>query len=150
MPIAGVPDGAPFMIGAVPTYNAVGAASYKLKKPSPPGWFDVTDYGAVGDGAADCTSAIQALINFAVTTPGQSVVIYLPPGNFRCAGNLTITRSIILRGAGGALGSDLYAASRLTFPAGKGVIVETQTAMPIPGGYADFCIIEESSSSGRC
>ncbi|HZM84325.1 MAG TPA: glycosyl hydrolase family 28-related protein [Candidatus Limnocylindrales bacterium] len=142
VPIAGS-DGALSMIGAVPTYNAVGAASYKLKKPSPPGWFDVTDYGAVGDGAADCTSAIQALINFAVATPGQSVVIYLPPGNFRCAGNLTITRSIILRGAGGALGSDSsYAASRLTFPAGKGVIVETQTAMPIPGGYADFCIIE--------
>jgi hypothetical protein len=136
-------DGAPSTIGAVPTYNTVGTSSYKLKKPSPPGWFDVTDYGAVGDGTTDCTSAIQTLINTAATTPGQSVVIYLPPGNFHCADNLKITRSIILRGAGGALGSDVsYAASRLTFPAGKGVIVETQTAMPIPGGYADFCIIE--------
>ena len=142
VPIAGS-DGAPSTIGAVPTYNAVGTASYKLKKPTPPGWLDVTDHGAVGDGMTDCTLAIQTLINTAVATPGQSVVIYLPPGNFRCADDLKITRSIILRGAGGALGSDVsYAASTLTFAEGKGVIVETQTAMPIPGGYADFCIIE--------
>jgi hypothetical protein len=52
--------------------------------------FNVLDYGAVGDGTADDTTAIQNTINAAVasTTAGGGTV-YFPRGNYNCT-NLTL------------------------------------------------------------
>jgi hypothetical protein len=44
------------------------------------GWFNVKDYGAVGDGAADDTVAIQDAIDAASAAGGG--VIYVPPGDY--------------------------------------------------------------------
>jgi hypothetical protein len=65
--------------------------------------FNVTEYGAAGNGIADDTSAIQAAINAAAANGGG--IVYLPPtsGGYLLDGAaLTVTTSgITLKGAGG-------------------------------------------------
>jgi hypothetical protein len=61
----------------------------------------VKDFGAVGDGIADDTVAIQAAINAVQTTSGGSV--YFPIGNYKITSSLLITgRNISLIGLPGA------------------------------------------------
>jgi len=48
----------------------------------------VKDFGAVGDGVADDTAAIQAAIDAAITTTGQNV--YFPKGTYKVTATLTI------------------------------------------------------------
>ena len=61
--------------------------------------FNVSDYGATGDGVTDDTAAIQAAITAAQTAGGGRV--YLPGGTYLLTAALTISTSgIILEGAG--------------------------------------------------
>ena len=55
-----------------------------------PDYIDVRDWGAVGDGVADDTAAIQAAID---AGPG---VVYFPAGTYRC--NITLPNTINLLG----------------------------------------------------
>lgn len=58
-------------------------------------WKNVKKYGVVGDGVADDTAAIQALLDKA--SPGD--VIYFPVGNYKISSGLTINQKMItLRG----------------------------------------------------
>jgi hypothetical protein len=76
--------------------------------------YDVKAYGAVGDGTADDTTAIQAAIN-AVSSSGGTVL--LPTGTYLISSTLTIDKdstvltgvgtSAILKVAGSALGIDV-------------------------------------------
>lgn len=50
-------------------------------------WFNVKDYGAVGNGVANDTVAIQAAINAAYPVGG---VVYLPAGTYRTTSGLVI------------------------------------------------------------
>jgi hypothetical protein len=62
-------------------------------------WFDVTAYGAVGDGTTDDTSAINSAIA-ALNSAGRGV-LYFPAGDYLCsAGLTTITASGIIMGDG--------------------------------------------------
>jgi hypothetical protein len=61
---------------------------------------NVLDYGAVGDGVTDCTTAIQDAIN-AVATNGGAV--YFPPGEYLISSTLTVsTFGVSLIGASSA------------------------------------------------
>lgn len=58
---------------------------------------DVRDFGAIGDGTNDDTSAINSAINSA--TPG--VTIFFPAGTYKITTSLTISKlGVILRGVG--------------------------------------------------
>jgi hypothetical protein len=50
----------------------------------------VTDYGALGDGVADDTAAIQAAINYIQTLPTAGYVV-LPPGTYKTTASLVIS-----------------------------------------------------------
>ena len=58
--------------------------------------FNVKDYGAVGDGVADDTAAIQATINAANTAGGGTV--YFPSGDYKTDSQITLESDIELRG----------------------------------------------------
>lgn len=45
-------------------------------------WIDVTVYGAIGDGVADDTAAIQAAWN---AMPSSGGTLYFPPGTYKCS-----------------------------------------------------------------
>ncbi|MBN1542040.1 hypothetical protein JW992_07810, partial [candidate division KSB1 bacterium] len=57
--------------------------------------FDVTDFGAVGDGIADNTLAFQKALDKAAETGG---IVQVPAGRFRFDGVLTIPRGVGLQG----------------------------------------------------
>jgi hypothetical protein len=66
--------------------------------PAPRLVFDVRTYGAIGNGTADDTTAIQAAITAAGAVGG---VVYLPPGSFVLSSNLSLASgNVTLRGAG--------------------------------------------------
>jgi hypothetical protein len=71
------------------------------------------DFGAVGDGTADDTAAIQAAINYAGTLATNSVasvnpsfpsveqaVVYLPAGRYSITGTLSLYPGVCLQGDG--------------------------------------------------
>lgn len=61
---------------------------------------NVKDYGAMGDGVNDDTTAIQAAIDEALTKSGT---VYLPPGNYKVTSQLDVAGNgfITIQGAGG-------------------------------------------------
>jgi len=70
----------------------------------PLGWYNVKDYGAIGDGTTDDTGAIDAAIN-AINAAGRGV-LYLPASQYKVTSALTpLTVSATVRGDGS---SDAY------------------------------------------
>ena len=69
------------------------------------GMLNVRDYGAVGDGKADDTTAIRAALNAAKSGPKGSGVI-LPPGQYRVTGTLTIENALLSGLAAGGWPAD--------------------------------------------
>jgi len=59
--------------------------------------FNVLDYGAVGDGTTDSTSAIQAAINAAAVNGGT---VFIPAGTYICTSTLTMAKFVYIKGAG--------------------------------------------------
>lgn len=91
------------------TSGAQDADVLKLR-PSPPGWFNVRDFGAVGNGSTDDSLAIRKAIVAAkqYASSGDSVginlsggVVYFPPGSYRCAARIPVDGPVTLQGATG-------------------------------------------------
>ncbi|MBR4749936.1 MAG: hypothetical protein IK083_10260 [Abditibacteriota bacterium] len=59
--------------------------------------YDVTDYGAVPDGASDCTGAFQRALDAAFFDGGGSV--FAPAGSYAVKGNLVVRSGVWLEGA---------------------------------------------------
>jgi hypothetical protein len=59
--------------------------------------FNVLDYGAVGDGVTDSTSAIQSAITAAGVNGGT---VWIPTGTYICTSTLTMAKFVYIKGAG--------------------------------------------------
>jgi len=59
------------------------------------GAYDILDYGAVGDGRTDSTSAIQKAIDNASVNGG---IVLIPVGRFLCKGHLEVKAGVHLKG----------------------------------------------------
>ena len=91
--------------------------------------YNVKDYGALGNGSADDTTAIQNTINACISAGGG--IIYAPPGTYKISATLTFVGgveanlSFIFQGAGGRattilqsnLSADVFASS--PYPTGS-------------------------------
>ena len=73
--------------------------------------FNITDYGAVGDGTTDATAAIQSAANAAA-----GGILYIPEGNFKISAPINISSNTKVVGAG--IGSRIFgtAITPATFP----------------------------------
>jgi hypothetical protein len=98
-----------------------------------PGWFCVTDFGAVGDDKTDCTAAFAAALGAAEKTDGG--VVWVPAGRYRVK-TLTIPRRVTLRGT--------FEAPPRYFKGGGSVI------MAVPGTKGEdgppFCTMHECAA----
>lgn len=68
-----------------------------------PLYLNVKDFGAIGNGTADDTLAVQNTINAAVSGATPTYKVFLPPGNYRITSTLTLSEycnSLQLFGAG--------------------------------------------------
>jgi len=111
--------------------------------------YNVKDHGAVGNGVADDTSALQYTLSLASGNGGG--VVYLPPGNYKISTALTTYSKVTMLGAGpnattitqasttahGIVGTDL------TFPA----IKELTLTGPGSGSGAGIRFILSSSAA---
>lgn len=74
-------------------------------------WFNVLDYGAVGDGVADDTVAIQAAFTAACTGPLN--IVYFPQGDYLVTATIDIPFRCRIIGEG--RGTDLGGGTRIMF-----------------------------------
>ena len=101
-------------------------------------YFDVKNYGAVGNGIADDTTACQAAIAAATSAGGG--VVYFPPGNYLISSALSVTSaSVDIIGAGNAT---TITQSNVT---ANGVAFGSSTAGNL---ISSLSITHSSSSSG--
>lgn len=82
--------------GRLPDFSHAGYHRGERALPEVPRMASVKDFGAVGDGEADDTKAIQAAIDG--TRQGA---VFVPPGRYKITDYIRITKSnVVLRGAG--------------------------------------------------
>lgn len=62
---------------------------------APPGAVDVRDFGAIGDGATDCTAAFQTALDSLAERGG---IVHVPPGQYWFDGTITVPASVTLEG----------------------------------------------------
>ncbi len=77
-------------------WSDVGRLEIAALEPWPDGEFNVRDFGAVGDGAADDTKAVQAALKTAEKYKGGTV--YFPRGRYLLKEALIIPKFVTLRG----------------------------------------------------
>lgn len=82
-----------------------------------PGWFNVKDYGAKGDGVTDDGTAIAAALTACSTAGGG--IVWIPPGNFRTSTPLVVPYGVQVRMSGR---NTSFITALGTFPTGKPVL----------------------------
>jgi hypothetical protein len=110
-------------------------------------WVSVKDYGAVGDGIADDTAAIQAALD-----SNSYAHVLLPTGTYRVTATLSITKQNTLTGPDGG-SQEMQHAVIYHDPASSGVLFNVTTAVSgvclknfrVTGGNGSFCITSSNS-----
>lgn len=87
----------------------------------PPGWYNIEDYGGVGDGVTDNTAAFHAMLAAMSPDFAFGLTAYIPPGSFYFADNVWVYKQICIRTAttSGVGNGDC----ELVFAAGKQLII---------------------------
>lgn len=81
-----------FATDTTPVANTVARSdTYKMAD-----WISVKDFGAVGNGTADDTTAIQNAFNFASTTLNHNGTVYFPAGTYKVTSTLIDNSSALL------------------------------------------------------
>ena len=104
----------------------------------PPGWFNVKNYGAVGDGVTNDLPAVVAAMAaagnpFGFSNAGQGTVFF-PPGTYYLNGDLEIEGQYVFQGSGAGWYGD---SSKLKFAPYKGIRCYTINNSP-SGGYGEY------------
>ncbi len=133
--VKSVIDHSPLSIKKVPDFTRV---EEKARKPSRSVMYlaTVAPYNANGNGVKDNTTAIQSALDKAAADGGG--VVFLPPGNYKVTGNLSVPTGVELKGA-----VDLSSA-----PLGKGTIIEVYTGKGNPNGQPFMKLAKNSGIRG--
>lgn len=143
---------------SISTFNGAstftGNALFKSGKP----WFDVLAFGAVGNGINDDTSSIQAALTAAGAAPAGGGTVFMPNGQYKVTGTLTVPNGVRLMGSGKA--TCIIQASQT-----DAVVIQTNTGTECylegfwiigkgfsgdPGFGANFPVITFNSTNGAC
>jgi hypothetical protein len=84
---------APYAANGTPTFRRI-----KTGDLVDTAWFNVKDYGAVGNGTTNDAAAIQLAIDAAYAAGGGEV--WFPPATYKVTSTLTMKVNVILKGAG--------------------------------------------------
>lgn len=119
--------------------DSTGATARLLKSVLSEIWVSVKSYGAVGNGIADDTSAVQAAINRAVALGGA--VVFFPAGTYKISSALTLSNAsgVSFRGAGSAV-----SIIKNTSATGNGITLTSCSSFYVD----DIAISNSGSSSG--
>jgi len=107
----------------------------------------VKDFGAVGDGVADDTAAIQAALD-----SGAYMHVYMPPGTYRVTSTINITKQNTLTGPDGGA-QEMQHAFIAHDAASTGTLFNVTTNVAgvclknfrVTGGNGSFCITSSNS-----
>lgn len=134
--------------------STVGALAQNGVRLSRLGWFNVKDYGAVGNGSADDRAAIQAAID-AAAVPAGGGIVFFPPGKFMVdctTAGLVLPNSkhIILRGCAAGIGG-FDSVSRIMRSAGTATLIRnaTPTGDERFNGQVENLDIHGNNATGR-
>lgn len=111
------------------------------KNAMPDNWYNVRDYGAVGDGVTDDLAAFHYAIRVAMGpeytraagNASKDCTLFVPRGNYYLSDDLIIDRGIVVTGVGGGW---LSTGSKLIFAPYKGVKVQGITNSSTGGDAA--------------
>ena len=93
------------------------------------GWTNVKDYGAIGNGVADDTAAIDAAIA-ALPSSSPGGVLFFPPGDYLTTGGHVLDKPCVVQGSGGGGGLTLdYQPSDLAIPYVTRIACDSTTAV---------------------
>lgn len=134
---SGTPVPTPYTISAIAAYSDSDM------------WVNVksSTYGAVGDGSADDTQAIQAAI-----TAGAGKLVYIPPGTYKITSPLVISANTTIQGLGDKLSAHLVFTNltdgfQSTWPINsstaanitiRNLYIQNTNAANTGGGFADI------------
>lgn len=113
---------------------ALTKVSYSMISDSP---INPKDFGAVGDGVADDSSAIQAALDTALTTSGA---VLLPQGTYRVASQLRIPTGVTLFGITHPSGTFINQNESITDTVTASIYVDFGQGTPNPTDSASYTV----------
>jgi len=130
--------------------SAAGAAQPTPDDHPPLPWFDVRDFGAVGDGVADDTPAIQPSVDAAAGTTYGGIV-KVPPGKYKLTSRVRFpTAAVDLVGAGRWSTLFVCAASSAGLGFGDGATGDPGAGGSLTGGFQILGAAAVAMNIGEC